>query len=61
MQTTSKYNLIYVITKLGLLLDIVYDLETATAVYYRRAMARFGCPKGLSHSYLAPPIILHPP
>lgn len=34
MQITSKYNLIYVITKLGLL--FVYDLETATAVYRNR-------------------------
>nr|PNR52339.1 hypothetical protein PHYPA_008713 [Physcomitrium patens] len=34
MQITSKYNLIFVITKLGLL--FVYDLETATAVYRNR-------------------------
>lgn len=34
MQITSKYGLIYVITKLGLL--FVYDLETATAVYRNR-------------------------
>uniref|UniRef100_A9U2Z4 Clathrin heavy chain n=1 Tax=Physcomitrium patens TaxID=3218 RepID=A9U2Z4_PHYPA len=34
MQISSKYNLIYVITKLGLL--FVYDLETATAVYRNR-------------------------
>lgn len=33
-QISSKYNLIYVITKLGLL--FVYDLETATAVYRNR-------------------------
>ncbi|KAL2583171.1 hypothetical protein AAZV13_14G054000 [Glycine max] len=34
MQISHKYNLIYVITKLGLL--FVYDLETATAVYRNR-------------------------
>ena len=34
MQISAKYNLIYVITKLGLL--FVYDLETATAVYRNR-------------------------
>lgn len=34
MQISSKYSLIYVITKLGLL--FVYDLETATAVYRNR-------------------------
>ncbi|XP_020680390.1 clathrin heavy chain 1 [Dendrobium catenatum] len=34
MQVSSKYNLIYVITKLGLL--FVYDLETAAAVYRNR-------------------------
>ncbi|KAG6533335.1 hypothetical protein ZIOFF_007202 [Zingiber officinale] len=34
MQISQKYNLTYVITKLGLL--FVYDLETATAVYRNR-------------------------
>ncbi|KAK7861494.1 clathrin heavy chain 1 [Quercus suber] len=34
MQISQKYNLIYVITKLGLL--FVYDMETATAVYRNR-------------------------
>ncbi|KAL5974984.1 hypothetical protein ACLOJK_031660 [Asimina triloba] len=34
MQVSSKYNLLYVITKLGLL--FVYDLETAAAVYRNR-------------------------
>jgi clathrin heavy chain len=34
LQTSDKYGLIYVITKLGLL--FVYDLETATAVYRNR-------------------------
>ncbi|KAH9289534.1 hypothetical protein KI387_033651, partial [Taxus chinensis] len=34
MQISHKYSLIYVITKLGLLL--FYDLETATAVYRNR-------------------------
>ncbi|KAK4489286.1 hypothetical protein RD792_005086 [Penstemon davidsonii] len=34
MQISHKYNLLYVITKLGLL--FVYDLETATAVYRNR-------------------------
>ncbi|CAI9767563.1 unnamed protein product [Fraxinus pennsylvanica] len=34
MQISHKYNLIYVITKLGLL--FVYDLESATAVYRNR-------------------------
>ncbi|KAM7270794.1 hypothetical protein ACFE04_030008 [Oxalis oulophora] len=34
MQISHKYNLIYVITKLGLL--FVYDLETAAAVYRNR-------------------------
>lgn len=34
IQISAKYNLIYVITKLGLL--FVYDLETATAVYRNR-------------------------
>lgn len=34
VQISAKYNLIYVITKLGLL--FVYDLETATAVYRNR-------------------------
>ena len=34
LQISSKYNLIYVITKLGLL--FVYDLESATAVYRNR-------------------------
>ncbi|KAK8955806.1 Clathrin heavy chain 2 [Platanthera guangdongensis] len=34
MQVSQKYNLIYVITKLGLL--FVYDLETAAAVYRNR-------------------------
>mmetsp|Transcript_40808 Transcript_40808/g.97020 ORF Transcript_40808/g.97020 Transcript_40808/m.97020 type:complete len:1701 (-) Transcript_40808:29-5131(-) len=34
MQISSKYGLVYVITKLGLL--FVYDLETATAVYRNR-------------------------
>lgn len=34
LQTSGKYGLIYVVTKLGLL--FVYDLETATAVYRNR-------------------------
>lgn len=37
MQISSKYGLIYVITKLGLL--FVYDLETATAIYRTRISA----------------------
>jgi clathrin heavy chain len=37
MQISSKYGLIHVITKLGLL--FVYDLETATAVYRNRISA----------------------
>ena len=34
LQTSDRYGLIYVVTKLGLL--FVYDLETATAVYRNR-------------------------
>lgn len=34
LQTSDKYGLVYVVTKLGLL--FVYDLETATAVYRNR-------------------------
>lgn len=37
MQISTKYGLVYVITKLGLL--FVYDLETATAVYRTRISA----------------------
>ena len=34
LQTSDRYGLIYVVTKLGLL--FVYDLETATAIYRSR-------------------------